>query len=914
MDVFDFMDDKIEVPHYPWFDTVKFKLVTTEKDLVALIDLCIANKRYAIDLEATGVDTRVFNGETKDKIVGVCLAPDRDSGYYVPVRHREGANIPMSIVRREMLRLTQSNSVAIFHNAKYDQELLQFNGGEPWGKWENVKFWEDTIILAYLRNSRERDKGLKTLTKKELGLEMIELYELWGHAKKKKNFHYDYSGFSSEWEPILYYAASDAICTYRLWEALHPTVVSPKNAVKDQKLIYAIEKACMTATRWMERSRIKIDIPKVKELISLGQRELMEALEEVFKVSSEQLGRDITPLYFYLLKEEVKKKNPKLEIADDKPSLTQLIDDCRKKAKVPLLISRDSFLKEKSARVPHEDKRGVWPAEYDIISPQKLGMMLDELKVPYLQRTDKSGQVKTSKDALDVVLEKAGKKFPWLAKIKRFRETQKALSTYLVPLFEDKEPTDDTILVNFNPMGTDTGRFSVRSGNFEKDGGCSIPFHGMPSTYDPNRPECLARLRECIVAREGKLIVAIDFAGEELRIVTNMSREPKWLVEFFRCSGCDHRFNDQGEGNETPDAPPAYCPNCGSDKIGDIHTLTCLSVYGDHVLKDPRFKMYRGNSKAVNFALSYGGSGKAVERSIGCDENEGARIKDKFDKSYLTLAQWWAVTKRYAKKKGFVKTAFGRIYPVPDILLPRRDVETGRSNWSFISKAERNCVNGPVQGTGADIIKIAMAKVYGHVMKRGWEEKVYLLATMHDELVFEIDEDILEQAIDEIEDIMTSNKIILSKKWPVPFTTDVEIGKNWTVPWDLGKYRGGKKPWPEELKSLFKSGVEYVEKETSPEKVETREEKPKKIKENKSFLTYEVKQLSISALNSLGMVVNECMGDTPLLLIHKGEPIPLPYVPLIDEKKFLDAIGGGTAAKDLMEPEPNDHNDSQKTP
>ena len=401
----------------------------------------------------------------------------------------------------------------------------------------------------------------------------------------------------------------------------------------------------------------------------------------------------------------------------------------------------------------------------------------------------------------------------------------------------------------------------------------------------------MARIRECVVARENKFIVAIDYSGEELRIVTNLSKEPKWLTEFFRCSGCDHRFPRGIEGT-TPEAPPSFCPNCGSDKIGDLHTLTCISVYGEQILKDPRFKMYRGFAKGTNFALCYGGTGKAVVRSIGCDENEGHRIKDTFDKSYSGLANWWGEQKRFAKKYGFVKTAFGRVYPVPDIKLPRKDPESGRSNWSFISKAERNSVNGPVQGTGSDIIKVAMAKCFSHIVKRDWEEKCWIIATMHDELVFEIDGDILEQAINELEEIMTSNKIILSKKWPIPFTTDVEIGKDWTVPWDLSKMRGGKKKWCDELKPLFKIANMEDEESVSEEIKEINLETKEKTltTEEKPFFTYEVVSLDMKSLYDLGNKILQCIGETPLILTHEGKSLPIDKKIKIDIKKFKELI------------------------
>lgn len=120
----------------------------------------------------------------------------------------------------------------------------------------------------------------------------------------------------------------------------------------------------------------------------------------------------------------------------------------------------------------------------------------------------------------------------------------------------------------------------------------------------------------------------------------------------------------------------------------------------------------------------------------------------------------------------------------------------------FRSKAERNAVNGPIQGNSADITKLAMGLIYKECKKRGWLEKVHMLVTMHDELVFEIDKDILEEAIDIFVNIMCRNPALLRLKWPVPLTSDVEMGYSWMVPWDLKKIRHTGK-CPPELEGCF---------------------------------------------------------------------------------------------------------------
>jgi DNA polymerase I-like protein with 3'-5' exonuclease and polymerase domains len=777
----DWMDDFLEdtqmpkVSHYPWMDTVEMALGTKD-NIDAIIDSCIESGLYAIDLETSGLDNRVFNGCTVDFIAGICLSPDGERGYYIPIMHDPDKygehNVPSSVWRPAMRRLVESEAVAIFHNGKFDQEFLQWNGDEPLGEWDKPKQWEDTLILAYLRNSRARRKGLKALSEAPpdadhehpaggpgLGMKMIELHELWGHEKKSKKFFYDFTTLDPSWRPSIEYAASDAICTYRLYKLLADEVVA------GQKSVYLIEKLCVASTRWMERNRVFVDSEKVIELVKLGQQEWIDSIMELYAEASKILERDIMPGHYKLLRD--------IFVPDDH---LFLVNEQIKQAKA-----------QSQQRYP--DPQGTikvrgkeYPLIYDVNSPQQLGQMFAEMKVPGLKYTEKTGQVVTKKEVLNAIIEKAGEKFPFMAYVKRFREIWKALASYLYPMLLDVEPTDKSMRISFNGHKVDTGRFSTPAKDASRakvPGWPQLNLQSMPATYDPYRPECMTRLRECIIARVGNFIVAIDYAGVELRIVTNLSLEPKWLTEFFRCSSCEKTFN-QGDGTKTPPPPPPRCPNCGSDKIGDLHTLTALNFFGEDSINKPNWKKLRGDGKASNFALCYGGGGTAVMRSTGCDKQEGWRRKRAFDSTYKVLSGWWSGQHAFAKKHGYVQTGFGRRYPVPDI---------HSADGGFRAKAERNSVNGPVQGTSADITKIAMGLIYKEFKKRGWLEKARMIITMHDELVFDIHPSVLEEAIEVAKHIMTSNKMVLGRKWRIPYTTDVEIGHNWTVPWDLNSMR-----------------------------------------------------------------------------------------------------------------------------
>jgi len=1167
-------DDSIKMK--PWMKTKNFVLGTAE-NIEAIMDHCIQSERYALDVETTGLDNRVLDHggvmKTVDQLVGVCLSPDGVTGYYIPLNHvevkidgsrvRYPSNVPWDVFEKAFRRLItateEKQTVAIFHNGKFDHEFLNYWGGEPFGTWDKTFMWDDTLILAYLSDSRRRQKGLKFLAKELLDMEMIELKELIpdevDEKGRKRPIKKDFSKLDPEEPSTLWYGGGDGICTRLLYDILAPDVLEPKHGF-DQILVYKIEKQCVAATRWMERNRIHLDKEKLGELIQVGHKEWFASIMDVYADAEKILNRDVMPGVYKSLQNSFVDNDPTLSIKDQ---LKTALSKAKYDFPDPVAKVVDAVGKE-------------WPPIYDVNAAQQLGVMFEDMGVEGLKRTEKSGQIKTSKDELDRIIEEAGKQFPFMAKIKRFREISKALSTYLYPMFNDSDHQDDTMRINFQGHKVDTGRFSTpakeissKSENYMV-GWPAVNLQALPRTGGTQRPECMQRLRECVTARRpNRVIAAIDYAGVELRLVTNLSKEPLWLAEFFHCSGCGRVF-DRGDGQTTPEPPPARCPNCGSDKIGDLHTLTGISVYGKEAQANPDWKELRGHAKCVhpdtvipvkkdkqiyltpqrigsfpvgsvdtfqiiegwkvwngqesiaitetynggekelyhivtrrgiltcsdkhrlkmadgslkslseglskgdllanvenkifcdcstqswpiipvrplkdipetylntdhhiaylagaflgdgskaginsvslchgniakadkmgvsykdwqnilvqacqdagfdpkpkkervyigsrhvmriftslglieatdddkgkrllrvpdwilgggheaimyfmgglfdtdgtvgkrdgmlsmctkdaifagqvasvlhfigvvphceaswnstysrwyyrvrvsgsqaplfkaylkhpgkqariqerktglnpsnavtriipagkmpcmdlhiqsndhlywasgvishnslNFALCYGGGGSAAQRATGVDRNEGNRMKRQFDGTYRTLSHWWDSQHVFAKQHGFVVTAFKRRYPLPDIL---------HADGGFRSKAERNAVNGPIQGTSADITKIAMGLIYNACNKRGWLDKVQMIITMHDELVFEIDLDILEEALSVITPLMCRNVMVLSQKWPVPLTVDVEIGRNWTVPWDLNaiKYKevrfiGDKKYYP----------------------------------------------------------------------------------------------------------------------
>ena len=816
------LSEVVVVKPKPWMADKTFTLVGDVVHLRKVIDAAIEAGFCALDLETEGFDNRIKDdGTTVHKIVGYCLSYDGEEGFYVPVRHAgEGveANLDSNEVVKEIARLCEK-CITIYHNAVFDHEFLF---GEGIHINSHTSF-EDTLILDYLRDSSDKRHGLKHLSERFLGMEMIGLKELFSEKVKDYNF----ASLDPTKEQVLWYAGSDAICTYLLFQFYRDHAYKPvgkgeggetvfgcvpvgsskePSIYESQPFPYYIERINVPALRWMERNRPLID------------------LDYIGRVRGEVQG---------------------------------LIDQ----------------IKESISSGFHDNNVLWWQLD-DVSSTTKLGVALEQmvdegrLKVK-LQRTDK-GAVQTDETTIHRLAAKVGKEFPFLAKITTFNKLQKVDGTYLRPLQENTDGfipedgvrnvshvlNDNSIRFSFLPNRVDTGRYSASKGKPDQ-GYSGINAQSIPATYNVgkfsgkavhSRPQqegekdaplydnflgfyggdylirlydnhfvfdpledqeyCVRKscegcpfaddcdhdpepedgatnvkilsldssVRPAIIAREGYSIAAIDQSGVELRVAASISQEPKWIEEFYRCSKCSTEYD--GPVDLTPDKPlgqksykvpvrpPSTCVNCGSDKIGDLHTLTTKIVFGDDVTKKPDFKQYRQKAKGANFAILYGGSGGAVARSTGVSREEGTHIRKKFLDGLPRLNRWFREVIQRTKVNKQVTTGCARLLRLGDI---------DHSEGWISSKAERNAVNGIIQGTATgDLTKYCMGRVYQHFYNNDLLDKCRLILTVHDELVFEIRNDLMPTVFPQIVEIMT--ELGDKMKWAVPLSCDVEFG------------------------------------------------------------------------------------------------------------------------------------------
>lgn len=359
--------------------------------------------------------------------------------------------------------------------------------------------------------------------------------------------------------------------------------------------------------------------------------------------------------------------------------------------------------------------------EFNINSPKQMGEVLYdklELKPKNAKRTA-GGQRSTRESEL----EKMKDDHPIIGDILRYRELQKLLSTYI-----DNLPAmvgeDGRLRTTFIQTGAATGRMASQNPNLQ-----NIPI----------RTEEGRAVRGAFVAEKGKKLVAIDYSQIELRISAILSGDQK-LIEIFK----------NGE---------------------DVHAGVASRVFGvpeEEVTSDMRRK-----AKVINFGILYGMGVNALRTNLGeeATREEAQEFLNAYFNTFTRLAEYLEETKAFARQRGYTETMFGRRRQFPGI----------SSGAPFIrAAAERMAINAPVQGTAADIMRIAMIEVYDYLKENKLWDDAKMLLQVHDELVFEIDEKKIDEVVPAIKKIMEG---VLQSKGKedsdVPLLAEVKIGNNW---------------------------------------------------------------------------------------------------------------------------------------
>ena len=351
--------------------------------------------------------------------------------------------------------------------------------------------------------------------------------------------------------------------------------------------------------------------------------------------------------------------------------------------------------------------------EFNIASPRQVGQILfEKLKIPYRWRKTATGVFSTSEEKLAELAED----HEIVKKILKFRGLAKLKSTYVDALPKLVNPKTGRLHSSFNQALAATGRLSSNNPNLQ-----NIPIR---------TPEG-AKIREAFVPmNDDYVLLAADYSQIELRLIAEISGDEAMLEAFI--------------------------------KGQDIHRATAAKVFDvdfEAVTKEQRYR-----AKTVNFSIIYGAGATNLSRQLKIKRSEATDLIKEYFKEYQGLKKYMDETVEFAREHGYVKTLMGRRRYLRDI---------NSRNGMIRSGAERNAINTPIQGTAADMIKIAMIKVHDRFMKEQFKSKMIL--QVHDELVFDAHKDELETIKPIIEDCM-SNAIPDLK---VPILVEMGKGRNW---------------------------------------------------------------------------------------------------------------------------------------
>jgi DNA polymerase-1 len=349
--------------------------------------------------------------------------------------------------------------------------------------------------------------------------------------------------------------------------------------------------------------------------------------------------------------------------------------------------------------------------EFNINSPKQLGdVLFNKLALPMPVKYGKGKKISTAVDVLEGLA--ADHEVPRL--VLEYRQLTKLKSTYVDALPALIRSQSSRVHTTFGQTGTATGRLSSANPNLQ-----NIPI----------RTELGREIRAAFIAEPGHVLLAADYSQIELRLLAHFSKD-KLLVEAFR----------RGD---------------------DIHTLTASQVFGvPPLMVTPD---HRRQAKVVNFGIVYGLSAFGLSQQLGITTGEAKKFIDAYFEKYAGVRAFIDETLEKARRDQKVSTLFGRVRPIPDI---------NSKNPNQRGFAERTAVNTPLQGTAADLIKLAMIRIDEEIRKRELTSRMTL--QVHDELVFEVPE----SEVDAMKPLVREH---MEQAYPlvVPLVADLGIGRNW---------------------------------------------------------------------------------------------------------------------------------------
>lgn len=422
---------------------------------------------------------------------------------------------------------------------------------------------------------------------------------------------------------------------------------------------------------------------------------------------------DVTLQLYKVFKEELKKENLEKLFYDIEMPLVKVLADMELTG-----VRLDTKALKESEVVLNAELKNIEARitelaghPFNPLSPKAVGTVLfDEMNLDPKAKKTKSGQYSTSEE----ILQKLRDKSPIVDEILNYRGVKKLLSTYVESLPLEINRETGRVHAQFNQTVTATGRLSSSNPNLQ-----NIPI----------RDEMGRELRKAFIPDDGEVFFSADYSQIELRLMAHLSQDPNMVEAFL-----------SGE---------------------DIHAATAAKIY--HLdLKDVT-KQQRSKAKTANFGIIYGISTFGLASRLNIPRSEAKELIDGYFETYPKIKEYMEKSIETAREKGYVETLFGRKRVLTDI---------SSANATVRGYAERNAINAPIQGTAADIIKIAMVNISKRIRKEKLKAK--LLIQVHDELNFSVP----------AEELDTVKKLVLEEmaaavKLRVPLIADCGAGINW---------------------------------------------------------------------------------------------------------------------------------------
>lgn len=707
-----------------------YVIIRTEEDLDVYFQQCTLNGVVAIDTETTGLDPIL------DKIVGLCIYTPNEKAAYVPINHvsyvtgvRVENQLTEAQVAKEFESLLEENPVIVMFNAKFDMRVIRNQLGV-----KDIYCTWDAYLAAKLLNENEESHGLKALHKK---------YCLKGQGDA---FSFDalFKGLSADKIPInsfYLYAAHDAIITYELYEY-------QKQFIYYDASTPPTERNGLNGVSWVFHN---IEMPCVPIVCDMEDNGILFDFEYNQKLKDK---------YHTLLDEREKEFHKICDMYADE------IEAYRKKMGVDCKLDNPINIKSSSQ---------IAILLYDIM----------KCEAPVDKKTKK--ELRTTNEAAL----RAMKDNPVAKAVLDYREFSTIVNTFIDKLPECVNPKDGRIHCSFNQYGARTGRFSSENPNLQ-----NIPSH-------------VKDIRQMFIASPGYLLMSSDYGQQEPKVMTQLCGDKKMIQAYQE----------------------------GKDLYAEIAALSFNTTY-DNCLEfrpdgttNPDGKSRRSQAKSILLGVLYGRGVPSIAEQLGTSSKKAQAIKDSVFKGFPAIPQFEQDSLNMAYEKGYVTTLWGRKRRLPDLQLPeyefkwkdgappdedlldfdlaeemtepevpediqrkyirklkqsyfgqkRKIFEDANKegiwiidNGAKIADAQRQCVNSRIQGSAADMTKLAMILIGND--KRLKELGFRLLVPVHDELIAECPEENIKECSERFAQLMSE---AAQSKLTIPIKCDVEITKEW---------------------------------------------------------------------------------------------------------------------------------------